>query len=178
MGLSLWNSIKLFFTEYTFVFIILMVTYSKYFSVFLLILYIILSVILIGSNYGYYKLMTSGEDMESPRTYQVVEIKDSNPIYTNIVTSHILMLLPVIDGTVIGLIIFPIISFFIFILFRNNEIMFFNPMLFLMGYRVYNIRVKEHDKSVYIIYKGKLQEGDFISASYLYENVLISDCKR
>jgi hypothetical protein len=53
--------------------------------------------------------------------------------------------------------------------------MFFNPMLFLMGYRVYNIRVKEHDKSVYIIYKGKLQEGDFISASYLYENVLISD---
>ena len=93
MGLSLWNSIKLFFTEYTFVFIILMVIYSKYFSVFLLILYIILSVVLIGSNYGYYKLITSVEDMESPRTYQVVEIKDSNPIYTNIVTSHILMLL-------------------------------------------------------------------------------------
>jgi len=175
MGLSLWNSIKLFFTEYTFVFIILMVTYSKYFSVFLLILYITLSAILIGSNYGYYKLITSVEDMESPRTYQVVEIKDSNPIYTNIVASHILMLLPVMDGTVTGLIIFPIISFFIFILFRNNEIMFFNPMLFLMGYRVYNIRVKEHDKSVYIIYKGKLQEGDFISVSYLYENVLISD---
>jgi len=138
-------------------------------------LYIILSVALIVSNYGYYKLITSVEDMESPRTYQVVEIKDSNPIYTNIVASHILMLLPVMDGTVIGLIIFPIISFFIFILFRNNEIMFFNPMLFLMGYRVYNIRVKEHDKSVYIIYKGKLQEGDFISVSYLYENVLISD---
>ncbi len=105
----------------------------------------------------------------------MVEIKDSNPIYTNIVASHILMLLPVMDGTVIGLIIFLIISFFIFILFRNNEIMFFNPVLFLMGYRVYRIKVKEHDKSLYVIYRGRLQEGDFISASYLYENVLISD---
>jgi uncharacterized protein YacL len=85
------------------------------------------------------------------------------------------MLLPIIDGTMIGLIIFLIISFFIFILFRNNEIMFFNPILFLIGYRVYNIRVKEHDKSVYIIYKGKLQEGDFVSARYLYENVLVSN---
>jgi hypothetical protein len=113
--------------------------------------------------------------MESPRTYQVDEIKDSNPIYTNIITSHILMLLPIMNGTTIGLIIFSIISFFIFILFMNNEIMFFNPILFLMGYRVYSIRVKEHDKLVYIIYKGKLQEGDFISVSYLYENVLISN---
>jgi hypothetical protein len=113
--------------------------------------------------------------MESPRTYQVDEIKDSNPIYTNIVTSCILMLLPIMNGTTIGLIIFSIISFFIFILFMNNEIMFFNPILFLMGYRVYSIRVKEHDKLVYIIYKGKLQEGDFISVSYLYENVLISN---
>jgi uncharacterized protein YacL len=85
------------------------------------------------------------------------------------------MLLPIIDGTMIGLIIFLIISFFIFILFRNNEIMFFNPILFLIGYRVYNIRVKEHDKSVYIIYKGKLQEGDFVLARYLYENVLVSN---
>jgi hypothetical protein len=92
MGLNLLNSIKLFFAKYTFVFIILMVIYSKYFSIFLLILYIILSVVLIVSNYGYYKLITLVEDMESPRTYQVDEIKDSNPIYTNIITSHILML--------------------------------------------------------------------------------------
>jgi len=175
MGLNLSNSIKLFFAKYTFVFIILMVIYSKYFSVFLLILYVILSVVLIVSNYGYYKLITSAEDMESPRTYQVDEIKDSNPIYTNIVASHILMLIPIMNGTTIGLIIFSIISFFIFILFRNSEMIFFNPILFFMGYRVYTTRVKEHNKSVYILYKGKLQEGDFVSVSYLYENILISN---
>jgi hypothetical protein len=67
-----------------------------------------------------------------------------------------------------------VVSSFVFILFRNNEIIFFNPVLFLMGYRVYRVKVKEHDKSVYVVYKGRLQEGDYISVRYLYENVLIS----
>jgi hypothetical protein len=66
------------------------------------------------------------------------------------------------------------ISFFVFMLFRNNEVMFFNSILFITGYRVYRVRVKEHDKSVYVIYKGRLQEGDYISVRYLYEDVLIS----
>jgi hypothetical protein len=78
------------------------------------------------------------------------------------------------DGTLTGLIVFIIISSFVFILFRDDEIMFFNPILFLMGYRVYRVRVNEHDKSVYVIYKGRLQEGDYISVRYLYENILIS----
>lgn len=173
MGLSFWNSIKLFFTEYSFVFIILMVIYSKHFSASLLIPYITLSTVLAVSGYGYYKLITSEEDVENPKVYQVAEICDPNPIYTNIITSHILMLLPVMDGTLTGLITFSIISLFIFILFRNNEIMFFNPVLFLMGYRVYRVKVKEHDKSVYVVYKGRLQEGDYISVRYLYENVLV-----
>jgi len=174
MGLSLLNSIKLFFAEYTFVFIILMVVYSKYFSVFLLIPYTTISAFLIVSDYGYYKLVTSGEDTENPRTYRVVEIEDPNSVYTNILTSHVLMLLPLINGTLTGLIVFLIISFFVFILLRNTETLFFNPIVFLMGYRVYRIRVKEHDKSVYVIYKGKLQEGDYISVRYLYEDILIS----
>jgi len=174
LGLSFWNSIKLFFAEYSFVFIILMVIYSKHFSASLLIPYITLSTVLAVSGYGYYKLITSGEDAESPKVYQVTEINDPNTIYTNIITSHILMLLPVMDGTLTGLIVFVVVSSFIFILFRNNEIMFFNPVLFLMGYRVYRVRVKEHDKSVYVIHKGRLQEGDYISVRYLYENVSIS----
>jgi hypothetical protein len=62
LGLSLWNSIRLFFAEYSFVFIILMVIYSKHFSMFLLIPYVTLSVVLAISGYGYYKLITSGED--------------------------------------------------------------------------------------------------------------------
>lgn len=174
MGLSFWNSIKLFFAEYSFVFIILMVVYSKYFSVSLLIPYITLSAILAVSDYGYYKLVTLREDAENPKTYQVAEIKDSGSIYTNIIASHILVLLPVIDGTLTGLIVFIIISSFVFILFRGNEIMFFNPILFLMGYRVYRVRVKEHDKTVYVMHRGRLQEGDYIPARYLYENILIS----
>jgi len=174
MGLSLWNSIRLFFAEYSFVFVILMAIYSKYFSTLLLIPYITLSTILTISNYGYYKLITSGEDTENPKVYRVTEVEGSGPIYTNIMTSHILMLLPVMDGTLTGLIVFIIISSFVFILFRDNEITFFNPILFMMGYRVYRVRVEEHDKSVYVIYKGRLQEGDYISARYLYENILIS----
>jgi len=164
----------LFFAEYSFVFVILMVIYSKRFSASLLIPYITLSTVLAVSNYGYYKLITSGEGSENPRTYRVTEVKGSGPIYANIMTSHLLMLLPVMDGTLTGLIVFIIISSFVFILFRDDEIMFFNPILFMMGYRVYRVKVKEHDKTVYVIYKGMLQEGDYISVRYLYENILIS----
>ena len=174
MGLNLWNSIRLFFAEYSFVFVILMAIYSKYFSASLLIPYITLSAVLAVSDYGYYKLITSVNDTENPRTYRVTEIEDPNPVYTNIITSHILMLLPVMDGTLTGLIVFIITSSFVFILFRGSEITFFNPILFVMGYRVYRVRVEEHDKSVYVIYKGRLQEGDYISVRYLYENILIT----
>lgn len=73
------------------------------FSVFLLIPYITLSVVLIVSNYGYYKLTTSGEDAEGLRTYQVAEIEDPDPIYADVLTSHILMLFPVMNGTLAGL---------------------------------------------------------------------------
>jgi hypothetical protein len=112
-----------------------MVIYSKYFFTLLLIPYIKLSIILTISNYGYYKLITSGEETESPKVYRVTEIEDPNSVYTNIMTPHILMLLPVVDGTLTGLIVFIIISSFVFILFRDDEIMFFNPILFLMGYK-------------------------------------------
>jgi len=178
--------LRLFLSEYTLLFIILMIIYSKYFFFYinvysfnipvLLIPYVILSALLIISNYGYYYLITTEEDKESPRTYHVTEIEDVSINYANIImTTYVLALLSVFSSTLIGLIVFIIVLFFIFELSKDSEILFFNPILFLMNYKIYTIRVEEHNKSIYIIYKEKIQEGDYIRIRHLYENIYLDE---
>ena len=182
----IFNSLRLFLSEYTLLFIILMIIYSKYFFIFyiriysfsiplLLIPYMILSALLIISNYGYYYLLTIEEDKESPRAYHVTGIEDLSVDYANITMTYVLTLLSIFQATLIGLIVFIIVLFFIFELFKDSEILFFNPILFLMNYRIYKIRVEEHNKSIYIVYKEKIQEGDYIRVRPLYENIYLDE---
>ena len=186
MSTHIFNSLRLFLSEYTLLFIILMVIYSKYFFIFyiriysfsiplLLIPYMILSALLIISNYGYYYLLTTEEDKESPRIYHVTGIEDLSVDYANITMTYVLTLLSIFPATLIGLIVFIIVLFFIFELFKDSEILFFNPILFLMNYRIYKIRVEEHNKSIYIVYKEKIQEGDYIIVRNLYENIYLDE---
>ena len=187
MNAHIFNSLRLFLSEYTLVFVILMIIYSKYFFILdvriysfsiplLLIPYMILSALLIISNYGYYYLIITEEDKESPRTYHVVEIEDISTTYTNIIlTTYVLVLLPVFQATLTGLIVFIIVSFLIFILFKDSETLFANPILFMMNYKVYKIRVEEHGKSIYIVYKEKIQEGDYIRVRHLYEKIYLDE---
>jgi len=170
---SVMGSIRLFLTEYTPLFIILMTIYYKYFFKFHFIVLLTLSALLIASNYGYYRLLTTEEDKEDARTYHVTEVEDLSSTYFNIITTYVLGLLPLLQATLIGLIVFVLILFFIFELFKDSEILFFNPLLFLMGYRVYRVRVGEHDKLIYVIYKEKIQEGDYINVSNLYEKIYL-----
>ena len=187
MNTHIFNSLRLFLSEYTLVFVILMIIYSKYFFILdvriysfsiplFLIPYMILSALLIISNYGYYYLITTEEDKESPRTYHVTEIEDLSVNYADItMTTYVLALLSIFPATLIGLIVFIIVLFFIFELFKNSEILFFNPILFLMNYRIYKIRVEEHNKSIYIVYREKVQEGDYIRVRHLYENIYLDE---
>ena len=186
MCTSTFNSLRLFLSDYTILFAILMIDYSKYFFTFyinifslsiplLLIPYLILTALLIVSNYSYYNFLTTEENKESPKTYHVKEIEDLSGTYTIILTSYVLALLPIFSASVIGLVMFIIILFFIFELFKGNEILFFNLILFLMNYRIYKIKVEEHNKTIYIIYKEKIQEGDYISVSQLYENIYVDE---
>ena len=135
----------------------------------------ILSALLIISNYGYYYLLTTDEDKERPRTYHVTEIEDLSVNYANITMTYVLTLLSIFQATLIGLIVFIIVLFFIFELFKDSEILFFNPILFLMNYRIYKIRVEEHNKSIYTVYKEKIQEGDYIIVYHLYENIYLDE---
>jgi len=90
-------------------------------------------------------------------------------------TTYVLALLSVFSSTLIGLIVFIIVLFFIFELSKDSEILFFNPILFLVNYKIYRIRVEEHNKSIYIIYKEKIQEGDYIRIRHLYENIYLDE---
>jgi hypothetical protein len=135
----------------------------------------ILSALLVISNYSYYHLLTTEEDKESPKTYHVVEIKDLSATYTNIIITYVLVLLPVFSATLTGLIVFIIILFFVFELLKDSETLFFNHILFLMNYRIYKIKVEEHNKLIYIIYKEKIQEGDYIRVRHLYKNIYLDE---
>jgi len=128
---QIFNSLRLFLSEYTLLFIILMIIYSKYFFILdvriyslsiplLLIPYMIITALLVISNYGYYYLITAEEDKESPRTYQVAEIEDLSATYVNITMTYVLGLLSISSATLIGLIVFIIILIFIFELFNEN----------------------------------------------------------
>jgi hypothetical protein len=45
----------------------------------------------------------------------------------------------------------------------------------MMNYKVYRIRVEEHDRSIYVIYKERVQEGDYIRVRHLYENIYLDE---
>jgi len=186
MSTHIFNSLRLFLSEYTLVFVIMMVIYSKYFvfniriySVnipLLLIPYVVLSVLLIISNYSYYHLLRAEEDKENPMTYHVIEVEDMSVTYTNnIIMNYVLALLPVFQATLTSLIVFAIVLTFIFGLSKDSKTLFFNPILFLMNCKVYRIRVEEHNKTIYIIYKEKIQEGDYIRVHHLYENIYLDE---
>ena len=102
-------------------------------------------------------------------------IEDLSVDYANITMTYVLTLLSIFQATLIGLIVFIIVLFFIFELFKDSEILFFNPILFLMNYRIYKIRVEEHNKLIYIVYKKKIQEGDYIRVCHLYENIYLDE---
>jgi len=172
------TSIRLFLSEYTVLFLILMIVYFKYFFILrstvplLLVPYAVLSALLVLSNYGYYRLLTTEEDKESPRDYHVTEVGES-ATYTNMIATYVLGLLPLLQATLIDLIVFVVVLFFIFELSKESEALFFNPLLFLIGYRVYRVRVEEHNKSIYVICKEKIQEGDYIKVVNLYEKIYL-----
>ncbi len=116
------NSLRLFLGGYVLVFIILMIIYSKYFFIFyirvysfgiplLLIPYTILSLLLIISNYGYYHMLTTEEDRESPKTYHVTEVEDLSATYATITMTYVLALLSIFQATLIGLIVFIILFY-------------------------------------------------------------------
>jgi len=186
MGMHIFNSLRLFLSQYTLLFIMLMIIYSRYFFFYIgiypfniplfLIFYLLVSALLIVSNYGYYYLLTTEKDKENPRTYCVTEIQDLSVRYANIImNTYVLAFLLAFQATLIGFISLIISLFFIFGLFKDNEILFFNPILFLMNYRIYKIRVKEHNKSIYLIYKEKIQERDYIRVRHLYENIYLDE---
>ena len=167
------NSLRLFLVKHTLVFIVVMVVYSKFLYQFkiLLVPYLVLLVLLVLSNYAYYYLLKSEE--ESVKTYRVVEVKDVSVNYiNNILMNYVLLLLPVLFlSSSIGFAVFSTLLVFLFMLYKDNDLLFFNPLLFMMGCSVYEVRTEEGNKVFRVLYKEKIQEGDYVRVCSLYEDI-------
>jgi hypothetical protein len=152
-----------------------MVVYSRflYQSKFFLVPYAVLIVLLALSNYAYYYLLKNCE--ESPKTYHVVGVDDVSVYYiNNILMNYVLFLLPVLLlPSVIGLVVFFALLLFLFMVYRGNDSLFFNPFLFMMGYRVYKVRTEEGNKVIRVLYKEKIQEGDYVRVCNFYEDIYL-----
>jgi len=83
--------------------------------------------------------------------------------------------LPVLLNPIKGLIIFTVSSIFMFALIKNSTLLFFNPLIFVTGNHVYRIKVSEHNKTIYVIYKEKIQEGDYIKIKHFYESIYLDE---
>lgn len=182
------SRLRLFISEYTLLFIIVMVIYSRYVLAFpigftvgdftlrippVLIAYVITTVILIISNHVYYDLLTREEGKENPRVYHVIEVEDLSSNYANIIMTYVIGVVSTFEATVYGLIVFFIILIFIYGLYKDSEIIFFNPVLFLLGYRIYKLKVEENKTSIYVIYKEMIEEGNPIVVRHLYQNIYL-----
>jgi len=178
MGRYISDSIRLFFSYFLLVFIIFVIRYSEYLSINAVSVAVltILTAFLIISNYDYYRLLTHEGDKGSTETYHVVEIEELTVNYINtIIITHIFLLLPVLLNPIKGLIIFTVSSIFMFALIKNSTLLFFNPLIFVTGNHVYRIKVSEHNKTIYVIYKEKIQEGDYIKIKHFYESIYLDE---
>ncbi|BCU68000.1 hypothetical protein HS7_14370 [Sulfolobales archaeon HS-7] len=183
------NSLALFTSEYTLLFIAVMINYFRYiltsslrftienFSlqipwILILIIYLIVILWLVVSNYLYFKFLSSNRNDESFK-YTITEVEDLSINYTNVIMSYVLGLISTFQANIYGLVVFFLIMVFIYELFKNSEVLLFNPILFISGYRVYKVKVQEHNRSVYIIYEGMVQEGKIVEVFRLYQNIYL-----
>ncbi len=137
--------------------------------------YIFLSVIFVSIAGNVYWLRTIKKYLNGRREYtEVIDVEDRSLVYTIYIVSYF-SLIPIFTHSVYGLLSFVIIMLVIYSVYINSDIVFYNPVLALNGYKFYALKVKDKG-SIYFLTKSKgIREGssieihgitDFIYAGY------------
>jgi hypothetical protein len=122
-----------------------------------LLLFVILDIIYLGTQYWYFYVSVSGASVLSyiywyailhnkndVYAYEISEVTDLGNQYVNYIISYIGILLPLLllqDYK--GFVIFLILFFMVFIAYLYSDLLFYNPILTIFRYHFYEVKVKE-----------------------------------
>ena len=97
----------------------------------------------------------------------IQKVEDRGSIYTIYMVTYI-SVIPLLSGRIVGLIAFGVIILIVYSLYINSDMLFYNPILALFGYRFYKVVIKdkkddeeENEKDsdeIYIISKLKVKK--------------------
>ena len=131
---------------------------------------IVFSILIAFSAFGSFLWWNTIQKIESEKftrdsrkdNKKIQKIEERGSIYTVYMVTFI-SIIPLLSGTLSGLIAFGIIILIVYSIYINSDMLFYNPLLALFGYKFYRIEVrdpeeKDEDESdeIYVISKIKL----------------------
>lgn len=93
---------------------------------------------------------------------QIYKIEERGSIYTVYMVTYV-SIIPLLSDSLSGLIAFGIIILIVYSIYINSDMLFYNPVLALFGYKFYRIEIGDSEKAmeedldeIYVISKVKL----------------------
>lgn len=109
----------------------------------------------------------------------IKKVEDRGSIYTIYMVTYI-SVLPLLSGNIEGLVSFIIILLIVYSLYINSDMLFYNPILALFGYKFYRLEIEDtydsslHNNEIYVISKLKIK-ADLNSSGQTYKFFTITD---
>jgi hypothetical protein len=109
----------------------------------------------------------------------IKKVEDRGSIYTVYIVTYI-SVLPLMSKSLAGLISFAVILLIVFSLYMNSDMLFYNPILALFGFRFYRIEIGENSDSesgtneIYAISKSRIRV-DKAGSESKYKFLTITD---
>lgn len=180
--LNRWQITLLFLGDLLPLFIIGLLFYAQPFYIFPFIFFLGLLVIsAIGAYYWRVALKQTvnfNRDTRKDKTV-IKKVEDRGSIYTVYIVTYI-SVLPLMSKSLAGLISFAVILLIVFSLYMNSDMLFYNPILALFGYRFYRIEIEQNSDSeygtneIYVISKSRIRV-DKVGSEPKYRFLTITD---
>lgn len=107
------------------------------------------------------------------------KVEDRGSIYTVYIVTYI-SVLPLLSKSLAGLISFVVILLIAYSLYINSDMLFYNPILALFGYRFYRVEIEQNPNSdgeaneIYVISKSRIRV-DKVGSEPKYRFLTITD---
>ncbi len=180
--LNRWQTTLLFLGDLLPLFIIGLLFYIQPFYIIQSIFFLVLLIISAMGAY-YWKIAIKetvryNRDARKDKTI-IKRVEDRGSIYTVYIVTYI-SVLPLLSKSLAGLVSFGVILLIAYSLYINSDMLFYNPILALFGYRFYRVEIEQNPDSdgyineIYVISKSRIRV-DKIGSEPNYRFLTITD---
>ena len=180
--LNRWQITLLFLGDLLPLFIIGLLFYIQPFYIVQFVFFLVLLIISAIGAY-YWKIAINrtrnfNRDIRKDKTV-IKKVEDRGSIYTVYIVTYI-SVLPLLSKSLAGLISFVVILLIAYSLYINSDMLFYNPILALFGYRFYRVEIEQNPDSdgeaneIYVISKSRIRV-DKVGSEPKYRFLTITD---